>query len=551
MPAKGSEPEADLPRDKPTVLQWAVKINREMNPLNDIIPKPVMAVSHIAGEVFRGKLELEDALMRVLEAGNELRILVTGKTGQGKSTLINGLLGAKVAKEGASAARCTTEVEEYTKIINGVPVVVFDSPGLQDNTSNEKKYIKNMKDNCQKLSLVLYCTKMINTRLGDDDKKAMKKLNQAFGSDFWNQTVFVLTFANMECVDRKDERDINEPLEEPPNDDAAAWELLMKRRFEGRVQLWEEELHQFLINEVKVDPSIANSIPVIPTGDHKITRNNPTPLRLPDRDNWFQELWETCSFRVREQGLFLKINSHRMTAVDEEDDGDDQRTCQIDDLPKKTEKKLPIICGEVQVSAPVMSPVVKKLEDSKSKASKGKESLSVKEHERMTFTTVTSHSLPLPKLQVKRRRPRSATIPVIMSTYERNELERFIPNSVHSQNNQHEIPVHPDIQSDEDDYIQVCEGPNENTPWEDAADEYNESDETTHATESKVVEGLQNESIRITANYATNMCADIIDKSFTHRIAEALKAALKLIAKPSQWFIKLIMRWKKGGEKND
>uniref|UniRef100_A0A1X7TKA3 AIG1-type G domain-containing protein n=1 Tax=Amphimedon queenslandica TaxID=400682 RepID=A0A1X7TKA3_AMPQE len=132
---------------------------------------------------------------------------------------------------------CTTEVEVFEKEINGIPVVVFDSPGLQDNTSKEEEYIRSMKKTCKKLSLVLYCTKMTNTRLGDDDKKAMIKLTQAFGQGFWNHAVFVLTFANMEQVDRKDDRDINEPLEEPPIHDTAAWASLEKRRFEGRSSL--------------------------------------------------------------------------------------------------------------------------------------------------------------------------------------------------------------------------------------------------------------------------------------------------------------------------
>ena len=64
----------------------------------------------------------------------ELRILVTGKTGQGKLTLINGILSARVAVEEAGATRCTTQVEMFSKTIKGVPIKVFDSPGLQDRT---------------------------------------------------------------------------------------------------------------------------------------------------------------------------------------------------------------------------------------------------------------------------------------------------------------------------------------------------------------------------------------------------------------------------------
>ena len=125
---------------------------------------------------------------------NELRILVTGKTGQGKSALINGILGDNIAKEGASAEACTTQVEVYEKLINNVAIKVFDSPGLQDRTTNEDEYIEAMRNNCQELSLTLYCTKMINTRLTDDDKNAMRKLTEAFTENFWNCAIFVLIY---------------------------------------------------------------------------------------------------------------------------------------------------------------------------------------------------------------------------------------------------------------------------------------------------------------------------------------------------------------------
>ena len=246
-----------------------------------------------------------------------MRILVTGKTGQGKSTLINGILGDKVVAEGARASRCTTEVEKYSKTIHGVPIKVFDSPGLQDCTENEGEYIQGMIDQCQQLSLVLYCMKMLNTRLTDDDKQAMVKLTKAFGKKFWEYAVFVLTFANMENCNRKDNRD--EDIPEPDFNDDDGWKVLIKQRFEGRLKIWEEDLKGFLITEVGVSPDIANRIPVVPTGDHQKTRDNLNPLVLPDRDDWFDKFWKACCLRVKETRLFLEINRDRMVICD--DDG--------------------------------------------------------------------------------------------------------------------------------------------------------------------------------------------------------------------------------------
>ena len=246
------------------------------------------------------------------EKEKELRILVTGKTGQGKSTLVNGILGVEVAKEGARADRCTTTVEPHHMVIKDIPITVFDSPGLQDRTVNEDQYIQGMQEICQRLSLVLYCTKMINPRLTDDDKNAMMRLTKAFGEKLWEHAVFALTFANQEDVEQKDERDPNEP--EPDDDDDEAWEGVLKRRFESRLKVWEVSLHSFLINEVKVSPGIAHKIPVIPTGSYKKKRSNKTPYRLPDRESWFDEFWKTCCLRMKGSFLFLKINSHRLVS---------------------------------------------------------------------------------------------------------------------------------------------------------------------------------------------------------------------------------------------
>uniref|UniRef100_A0A1X7U7R4 AIG1-type G domain-containing protein n=1 Tax=Amphimedon queenslandica TaxID=400682 RepID=A0A1X7U7R4_AMPQE len=240
----------------------------------------------------------------------ELRLLVTGKTGEGKSTLVNGLLGKEVAKEGAGTERCTTQVAEYKAELHGVPVTVFDSPGLQDTTENEDKYIADMKKKCQNLSLVLYCTKMTNNRLKEEDKRAILKLTVEFGQNFWKYAVLVLTFANTENVTRRDERD-EDTGPEPDFDDTESWNVLKKERFEGRVKIWKESFHKFFIDEVGLTRDIVERILVVPVGDSRPSLDNREPYRLPDRDDWFSEFWKACSLRVREINLFFKISKHR------------------------------------------------------------------------------------------------------------------------------------------------------------------------------------------------------------------------------------------------
>ena len=59
------------------------------------------------------KILQSEHIQRWLEQSKSLRILVTGKTGVGKSALVNGIVGKYVAKEGDTLDPETSKVTEY------------------------------------------------------------------------------------------------------------------------------------------------------------------------------------------------------------------------------------------------------------------------------------------------------------------------------------------------------------------------------------------------------------------------------------------------------
>ena len=172
-------------------------------------------------------------LLQKENISTDVNILVIGRTGQGKSALVNSLieLGKKIVPEGSRSAGCTMTSQSYTypNIIPGVKVTIIDTPGLQDTQSKEHKYIQGMMNECHEISLVLYCMKITEHRITDDDKAVVKKLDQAFGQKFWERVVFVLTWANREMLEKWDERDTDDESEEPDDDDKDAWEELKKK----------------------------------------------------------------------------------------------------------------------------------------------------------------------------------------------------------------------------------------------------------------------------------------------------------------------------------
>ena len=269
-----------------------------------------------------------------------ISILLTGKTGSGKSTLVNGILGVNVNAEGAAKEGngikepCTTEVTEYKTKKGTVDITVWDSPGLQDGTDNQESYLRQIKEKCIQRDLTMYCIKVADTRFvrGTDnpDVVAMKKLTESFENDFWENAIIMLTFAN-----------VLEAFH-------VEWSFLQPEQkseaFQSVIQDWKEQVQVILMHDVGVPKDIVDEIPVIPAG-HYLLR------ALPDREYWLSDLWFVCINAIPRPEVkvaLIKINQNRLKRKQEvkEEDFKKQAEDQPIVVPYNT-GKIPVIIGGV------------------------------------------------------------------------------------------------------------------------------------------------------------------------------------------------------------
>ena len=245
------------------------------------------------------------ALLQKEYFSTDINFLVVGRTGHGKSALINSLLDIKkeVAPEGEDTDSCTTLSQSYTypNIVPGINITIIDTPGLQDTQDKELYHIQGMKNECHEASLVLYCIKMTNHRLTNDDKVAMQKLYQVFGRKFWDRVVFVLTFANYEKLEKWDKRDQDDKNDELSNDKGEVWDKLKRERFVHRVQLRKKKLNEFVKKHLHVQNVIM--FEALPAGycDHNFL----------SEINWKKDLLATCYNEVKVKHKFSKLKLNK------------------------------------------------------------------------------------------------------------------------------------------------------------------------------------------------------------------------------------------------
>lgn len=138
---------------------------------------------------------MEDAMKSILDKVTEekkkighVNIVVAGKTGAGKSTLINTVFGDELAKTGTGHP-VTKEVKEISK--EGYPLRIYDTVGLElgqkdQNTSKENiiKLIKdkmNTRDYDQMIHCIWYCVVGDCSRFEDEEANFVNELSEKFG----------------------------------------------------------------------------------------------------------------------------------------------------------------------------------------------------------------------------------------------------------------------------------------------------------------------------------------------------------------------------------
>ena len=124
--------------------------------------------------------------------------LLVGRTGVGKSSIINELIGEGVAPIGDFEPQTMT-VEEYKLPIENANFTVIDTPGLCDDLpeiGNDIEYIKKIKQKVKHIDNILYVSPLNDTRIRSDEIRGIETITKAFGEKIWENSVIVFTFAD-------------------------------------------------------------------------------------------------------------------------------------------------------------------------------------------------------------------------------------------------------------------------------------------------------------------------------------------------------------------
>lgn len=134
-------------------------------------------------------------------------ILLLGRTGVGKSSLINGILRRPAAPVGEWMPT-TFGVHRYEAAFGGIRYTVIDTPGLCDDlpeAGNDERYLAMIRGAAPRVDQTWFVTRLDFTRVSADEKRGIRMITRAFGMSLWGRALIVFTFRDSLPPDRADE----------------------------------------------------------------------------------------------------------------------------------------------------------------------------------------------------------------------------------------------------------------------------------------------------------------------------------------------------------
>ncbi|MEH1949117.1 MAG: GTPase [Nostoc sp.] len=198
----------------------------------------------------------------------KLVFLLIGRTGVGKSSTVNALLGKPIAEVGDYEAT-TMGVESYESELDGIKFTVIDTPGLCDDVEEverDQHYLELMRSKVTQIDSMWFVSPLNETRVRRDEIEAIELISRAFGKQVWEHAVIIFTFANS----------VN----------ASKYPEALKKRT--------ELIRKAIANCEDVGLVVANDIPSVAVDTGSET--------TPDGEKWLGELFTKVFSRISERG---------------------------------------------------------------------------------------------------------------------------------------------------------------------------------------------------------------------------------------------------------